>query len=149
VFKVILFSLFQNIFSNFAQNETHQMKNSYIIGISSNYDSEQNIASALAKLQSLFVDLICTNFIKTNPIGMPDEMAFHNGLAHFFSDEEPKAIKLIFKKIETELGRTSDKKKNGIIPIDIDIIVWNDTIVSKDIERDYVQELLSELKINR
>lgn len=123
------------------------MKNSYIIGIGSNYEAEKNIAQTIKKLQLILKGIKCSRFIQTDPINLSSKNPFTNGLAFFFSELETKEIKRIFKNIEKEMGRTAERNKNGIIPIDIDIIVCNDTVLNSDFERDYVQNLLAELNL--
>ena len=46
------------------------------------------------------------------------------------------------KAMEKRLGRMSDSKQKGKIPIDIDLLLWNGTILKPaDWEKEYVQLL--------
>ena len=52
------------------------------------------------------------------------------------------------KEIETQQGRTSLSKQTGIIPIDIDIVVWNDEVMRpRDLQHEYMQKGLRMLGI--
>jgi len=45
------------------------------------------------------------------------------------------------------MGRTPTSKSEGIIPIDIDLIFWNDKLASQDYERfDFVRYCINEIK---
>ena len=42
------------------------------------------------------------------------------------------------KKWEKQCGRDEEAKKHGIVPIDLDIVIWNDTVLRpKELSRDY------------
>ena len=45
-------------------------------------------------------------------------------------------LKQQVKQYELSMGRTPESKKQGIIPIDIDIVIWNEEIIN---ETDYNQ----------
>ena len=52
----------------------------------------------------------------------------------------------IFKEMEKAAGRTPGGKKVGIVPLDIDIAMWNDEIKKpRDMMQDYMQIGLMEL----
>jgi 2-amino-4-hydroxy-6-hydroxymethyldihydropteridine diphosphokinase len=47
------------------------------------------------------------------------------------------------KQMEKEIGRRPEDKSRGLIPIDIDLLQWNDTILKPDdLKRDYIQSAL-------
>ena len=59
---------------------------------------------------------------------------------------EVDELHALFKQIERRMGRTAEGKRQGIIPIDIDLIRWNDHLLKPDdYRRDYVQEALAQL----
>ena len=54
------------------------------------------------------------------------------------ADKSRRAV----KAMEKRLGRMSDSKQKGKIPIDIDLLLWNGTILKPaDWEKEYVQQL--------
>ncbi|MCR4336616.1 MAG: 2-amino-4-hydroxy-6-hydroxymethyldihydropteridine diphosphokinase, partial [Candidatus Omnitrophica bacterium] len=56
-------------------------------------------------------------------------------------------LKRELKKIEYDLGRPQRKEKSlGPRTIDLDILVWNDRVVSSDVySRDFVKKAVEEL----
>ena len=52
----------------------------------------------------------------------------------------------IFKQWEIECGRTAVSKQQGVIPIDLDIVVWNGEVIrATDYSRDYVSKGVAQL----
>jgi 2-amino-4-hydroxy-6-hydroxymethyldihydropteridine diphosphokinase len=65
----------------------------------------------------------------------PDYM---NAVAIISSDLDFDSLKCIFKDYERSCGRTPESKLKGEIPIDIDIVMWNDSIIrEKDFNQSY------------
>ena len=52
----------------------------------------------------------------------------------------------MFEKIEVEVGRVKTPNKQGPREIDLDIIIWNSTVVDNDVfERQFLRESVLEL----
>jgi 2-amino-4-hydroxy-6-hydroxymethyldihydropteridine diphosphokinase len=52
----------------------------------------------------------------------------------------------MLKDLEEEAGRTPEGKHQGIVPLDIDVLQWNEQILKPaDMKRDYVREALRSL----
>ena len=121
--------------------------NTAIIMLGSNVNAEVNIELAKEKLSQEFDIEKESSCIISKPFG-----------SHYISDFCNKAIKLLsaetkeetiymFKSIETEMGRNPQSKESGIIPIDIDLIFWNDVLVHPDYDRfDFVKKCIDEIK---
>jgi len=121
--------------------------NTVIIMLGSNSSAEINIGLAIKKLSSRFKIIKESSVITSKPVG-----------SHYLSDFRNKAIKLssnktlketvsILKSIEIEIGRTPDSKQLGIIPIDIDLIFWNENQVHTDYDRfEFVKECVDEIQ---
>lgn len=55
-------------------------------------------------------------------------------------------IKILFKDIEKKCGRTPEGKQKGIIPLDIDLLVFDmEVIKPADMEKNYVKQALNTL----
>lgn len=55
-----------------------------------------------------------------------------------------------FKRLEQHLGRDEEAKITGIVPIDIDLIIYDNKILrEKDLQMNYLNKGLEELKIKR
>jgi len=56
-------------------------------------------------------------------------------------------IRAAISGIETRLGRTPQSKLSGIMPVDIDLVIWDDTVVSKsDYDTPYFVHCASTLR---
>ena len=103
------------------------MWNNVILCLGSNTDCEANLKSAASLLRAYFGSIRFSEAIYTEPIGLPDSL-----------EEVRRAV----KAMEKRLGRMSDSKQKGKIPIDIDLLLWNGTILKPaDWEKEYVQQL--------
>lgn len=55
--------------------------------------------------------------------------SYLNAVVHGQTSNDYETLKRIMKEYETINGRTSESKKKGSIPIDIDVVVWNNEIL--------------------
>ena len=121
--------------------------NTALIMLGSNFNSEQNIEIALEKLSEHFEIEKQSSIIETQPSDKHYISNFQNLALKILSEETAEETKLIFKDIEKEMGRTSESKFLGTIPIDIDLIYWNDNLIHHDFERfKFVRTCIEELK---
>ena len=80
--------------------------------------------------------------IYTEPIGLSDSGLFLNQVAVAGTNASLEEVRRAVKAMEKRLGRMSDSKQKGKIPIDIDLLLWNGTILKPaDWEKEYVQLL--------
>jgi len=102
---------------------------------------------AVSKLVICF-DIISKSLqVITEPFGNQFTSDFQNVALKLRTIESLEATIAIFKSIEIELGRKSESKLSGTIPIDIDLIFWNDNLVHEDYNRyDYVRNCINEIK---
>jgi len=113
----------------------------YIICIGSNCNQTENINNVLNLLTQLF-DIQSTEIIKTVPINTTKKWIYFNGLIQFSSDKDRNSIKAELKKIENEI-RLPGSKEKGIIEIDLDIIMIDNEIVSRDYYNfEHIQKLM-------
>lgn len=62
-----------------------------------------------------------------------------NRVVVLYSEESPARIKDVLKDIECCIGRKPEDKSCGHVPIDIDLLQWNDQILkAEDLTREYV-----------
>ncbi|WP_306305525.1 2-amino-4-hydroxy-6-hydroxymethyldihydropteridine diphosphokinase [Porphyromonas uenonis] len=67
-------------------------------------------------------------------------------IALFETDLDRETLEAQLKKLEAKLGRDHDDDEEGIIPMDLDIIEWNDEVYKpRDMVRPYVVAGLDEL----
>lgn len=109
----------------------------------SNTDCEANLNATDALLRDYFETIRFSEAIYTEPIGMPDSGLFLNQVAVAATEAPLEEVKQAVKEMEKRLGRMPDSKQKGMIPIDIDLLQWNGTILKPaDWEKEYVQQLL-------
>lgn len=119
------------------------MLNRVIISLGSNRNSEANIALADDLLCDYFISVYFSDIVYTDPIGEIQNGLFLNQVAIAYTPECPEEINKAFKQMESRLGRTPESKGRGDIPIDIDLLRWNDQILKPDdLQREYVKSLL-------
>jgi 2-amino-4-hydroxy-6-hydroxymethyldihydropteridine diphosphokinase len=120
--------------------------NTVIIMLGSNSQAETNITLTTKKLAAFFDIVAQSSLIITEPFGYHYVNDFHNIALKLLSDKTAEETRLVFKQIEREMGRTPGSKKEGIIPIDIDMIFWNQTLVHNDYNRfDFVKRCVDDL----
>lgn len=120
--------------------------NNCIIGIGSNIDAETNIQEML-KLLAADVEIVrVSQMIRTKPIGITGQSDFTNGAVQIRTAKDLKTLKLHLKKLEDRMGRDRTQDKFGPRNIDLDILIWNNTIVDPDYyTRDFLRKSAAEL----
>jgi len=122
------------------------MKHECIIGIGSNIEPEQNTAAALFFLRQEQELIAISSFIKTSPIGIPDQPDFLNGAAKVLTEMEMAEFKDYLKNIEDRLRRDRATPKDGPRTIDLDLVKWNGEIIDQDYyKRDFLKTVVDEV----
>jgi len=121
--------------------------NTAIIMLGSNSNADINLELAKDQLSSYFDVVKESPTTTSKPFGKNYHADFWNKALKILSVETKEETIYIFKNIEAEMGRTADSKKSGIIPIDIDLIFWNDNQVHFDYDRfDFVRKCINEIR---
>jgi 2-amino-4-hydroxy-6-hydroxymethyldihydropteridine diphosphokinase len=99
--------------------------------------------------QILAKEVQCITFsknLKTKPVGFPDQPDFVNSVILIKTENDMAAAKSLLKDIEKRLGRVRTENKSGPRNIDLDIVVWNGTVVDDDVyTRDFLRQLIIEV----
>lgn len=121
--------------------------NTAIIMLGSNVEPETNLELAKEKL-ALHLEIVKeSSEISSEPVGTHYHSNFRNVALKLLSDETEEETIAIFKDIEIEMGRTPECKKSGLIPIDIDLIFWNNKQIHTDYDRfNFVKQCIDEIK---
>jgi 2-amino-4-hydroxy-6-hydroxymethyldihydropteridine diphosphokinase len=115
--------------------------------LGSNSNADINLELAKDILSSYFDVVKESSTTTSKPFGKNYHADFWNKALKILSVETKEETIYIFKNIEAEMGRTADSKKSGIIPIDIDLIFWNDNQVHFDYDRfDFVRKCINEIR---
>lgn len=105
----------------------------------SNRDRECNMEAAIARLKIIFPEIYFAEPVVTEFIGRPDADNFLNQVAIVCTTCSQAEVLSIIKGIEKDLGRKPEDKFTGSIPIDIDLLQWNEEILKPaDLGRDYI-----------
>jgi len=121
--------------------------NEGIIMLGSNVNAEENIAIAKDKINDRYEIIDESNLLITLPRNTKYKNHFINQAIKILSDESSADSIRFFKQIEADLGRTPEGKENGLIPIDIDFVFWNETVMRDDYEKwDFVRICIDQIK---
>jgi len=71
-----------------------------------------------------------SSWYETEPVGLPGEPRFLNGVVSLATDEEPETLLAWIHDHEARLGRDA-VRRNGSRPIDIDILLWGDDVIDR------------------
>jgi 2-amino-4-hydroxy-6-hydroxymethyldihydropteridine diphosphokinase len=120
--------------------------NRTIIGIGSNIDPVTNIKRALVYLADDHRLIKSSTLTVTRPIGFSDQPDFVNGAALLDTEMDADRFTQYLKCIEERLGRIRTANKNGPRTIDLDIVIWNGTVVDNDFyTRDFLRNAVEEI----
>ncbi len=120
--------------------------NHIIIGVGSNISPKENVMRAREILSQEQTWLRESQFQQTKPVGLVNQPDFLNGAFYFGTTLSLNDLKQYLKSVERRLGRI---KKPGVPEsrtIDLDIIVFNNTIIDEDYVRyDFVKHAIDEI----
>lgn len=121
--------------------------NTALVMLGSNSNADHNLELTKEKLNEYFEIVSQSSRLVTKPHGKHYNADFQNEAIKLLSDETADETKIIFKQIELEMGRTTESKKTGTIPIDIDLIFWNEKMLHEDYNRfDFVRICVDEIR---
>ena len=120
--------------------------NTAIIMLGSNTDVKENMRLTMNRLVECFEVTHKSLQVNTEPVGAQFSSNFLNVALKLLSEEPIDATVAIFKQIERKMGRLPDSKLTGIIPIDIDLIFWNNDLIHDDYNNfDFVRDCVNEI----
>jgi len=121
--------------------------NTALIMIGSNYNAETNMELAKEKLSEYFEIVSQSSTLMTKAVGNMYKGDFRNEALAILSDDTSEGTRAMFKQIEKDMGRTRESKAKGEVPIDIDLIFWNEYLIHEDYNRfAFVKKCIDEIK---
>ena len=121
------------------------MSSETIILLGSNTDRTL-LTEAVAFLGHDFEIKVCSGIAETAAVGSHYLSRFYNQAILLHSLHNRDESVCIFKETEKKLGRTPQSKHQGIVPMDIDLIVWNGEVCHGDYFRfDFVRACVDEI----
>ena len=119
---------------------------SCLLCIGSNLDAATRLSAARTVLLSHFPDIRFSQEMVTEAIGSGFLSPFHNQVARLTTPLDADSVRTILKQIERDNGRLPEDKANGIVKLDIDLLMYDDCVLKpKDLEREFVRIGLEEL----
>ena len=101
------------------------------IGVGANLDPFLHIRSALDSVREVCRVVGISTFYRTEPIGSRDQPSFVNGVWEVAAERSPRDFKKILGEIEASFGRTRTEDKYRSRPIDLDIILYGDSVIDE------------------
>jgi len=118
-----------------------------ILSLAANRFQVKNLCRARCCLAEVLSDLRFTRELWTEPIGNSHRRdAYLNQLACGTTTMTEEQLCERLKEMERSFGRNEAKRRLGIVPIDLDILLYDDQRRhERDWERPYVKTLMVEL----
>ncbi|MCM1094059.1 MAG: 2-amino-4-hydroxy-6-hydroxymethyldihydropteridine diphosphokinase [Lachnospiraceae bacterium] len=112
--------------------------NHFVISLGSNSsDRCEKMEITLSHLKSVLQVEECSEIYETLPWGGGDR-SYVNCVIAGSTTMDMESLNSLAKQWEMECGRNAETKRLHIVPIDIDIVIWNDAILRpKELTRDY------------
>jgi len=99
------------------------------LSLGSNVDAEANLRAAFAALRARFGDLVASTVYRFPAVGF-DGADFLNAAAVIDSDLDPQALNAWLHALEDAHGRDRSGPRFGDRPLDIDIVFYDDLVLS-------------------
>ena len=120
-----------------------------LLCLGSNLDGATRLLAARHALLSHFPDIRFSQEMVTEAIGTGFLSPFYNQVARFTTPLSAEEVRVILKQIERDNGRLPEDKANGIVKLDIDLLVVDEMVLkAKDLEREFVIRGMEELEKN-
>ena len=119
-----------------------------ILCLGSNFYRIAHMAYAQRDLKKHFPTIRFSEEMETEAIGSRFLSPFSNQVASFETTLSSEEVRAILKQIERDLERLPEEKPQGVIRIDIDLLMYDDCVLKPaDLERDFVKEGLKSLSL--
>ncbi len=122
--------------------------NRAIISLGSNVTDKESILNrAVADLDMKIVE---STRPYIDPVDNQPTAPYLNIVAVIETELDHDTLRAFFKELERKAGRTESDKSSGLVPLDIDIVLFNGTIMRPgDFEREYFKHGYRLLSITR
>ena len=117
-----------------------------ILSLATNRHQKSNLARARQCLGELLSDMHFTSEIWTQPMNSARQDLYLNQLVKAKTTLPTEELIAQLKQIECDFGRTPQKRSLGIVPIDLDLLLYDGCRHhERDWQRPYIQKLLPEI----
>ena len=116
-----------------------------IISLASNYRQEENLAEARQRLSQVLLECRFTRELQTEPFHSSRPELYANQLLYAKTQLDAMQLVRLLKELELAMGRTAEARSQGIVGIDLDLMLFDETRYHlRDWERPYILALLNE-----
>jgi len=103
------------------------------IAIGANINPERNVARAVEMLAEAVGICAVSTFYETAALDRPQQPAFYNGVVRVETQMAPLALKQqVLREVESRLGRRRTADKYASRPIDLDLILYENLVVTSE-----------------
>ena len=104
-------------------------------------DKKKRLDDAIVAIAQIACIKAQTPIYETPAEGSTATKPYANALILIETETEYDELRATFKQWEAQAGRTPESKAQGIIPLDVDIITWNDKVIKeRDMEFNYMKK---------
>ena len=117
-----------------------------LVCLGSNKEGDLHLMDAQQALTAYFHEVHMGKIVLTSAEGGVKQADYLNQAARFQTPKRIEEVEMILKQIEINNGRTPDDKQKGSVPLDIDLLMYDDVILRpNDLEKSYVKLALESL----
>lgn len=103
-------------------------------------DKKRRLADTIVAIAQIAFIEAQTPIYETAAEGSVATLPYANALILIETSAEYEELRVTFKQWERNAGRTAESKAQGLIPLDIDIVTWNDHVIKeRDMEFEYMK----------
>ena len=120
-----------------------------LISLASNHQQEIHLSEARRALAEVILSAVYTDAIWTKPEGKHKAQSpdYLNQLVSAETALTADELNHRLKELELALGRTAEMRSQGLVPIDLDLLQWDDDRYhQRDWTRSYVTRLLPSVR---
>lgn len=104
-------------------------------------DKKQRLTDTIDAIARIAKIVANTPIYETPAEGSTATLPYANALILIETEAEYDELRATFKQWEAQAGRTPESKAQGNIPLDIDIVTWNDKVIKeRDMEFNYMKK---------
>lgn len=119
---------------------------SVLISLASNNEQEKNLSEARKALTQVLISPDYTPAVWTEPYGKKEGALYLNQLVSAQTDLDNDELNGRLKDIEKTQGRDDEARRQGLVPIDLDLLLYDQQRFHlRDWQRPYIQQLLPKL----
>ncbi|QSA97365.1 2-amino-4-hydroxy-6-hydroxymethyldihydropteridine diphosphokinase [Methylococcus sp. EFPC2] len=100
------------------------------VSLGSNVERDRHVPAVLRELGSLFGPLTLSSVYESEAVGFQGD-PFYNLVLAFHTERPPQDVARALSELETLHGRTRDSQKFAPRPLDLDLILYGDEIISE------------------